>query len=248
MKKVLLVTGGSRGIGAQTALLAAAQGWTVAVNYAHNERAAQEVVNQILAQKGHALAIQADLMDPLQIESLFERVDQELGTLSGLVNNAGIVDQSQRVDEYSHERLTRMMNMNVVAPFLCAKEAVKRMSQAHGGKGGVIVNVSSVAARLGGASQYVDYAASKAALDALTIGLSKEVARENIRVNSVSPGLIDTEIHASGGLPNRIRDLSPQLPFGRAGTATEVAQAICWLLSESASYCSGTILDVSGAR
>jgi len=248
MQKVLLVTGGSRGIGAQTALLAASQGWSVAVNYAHNAQAAQSIVDQILAQKGQAVALKADLMDPAQIENLFAAVDRELGTLSGLVNNAGIVDQTQRVDEYSPSRITRMMGMNVVAPFLCAKEAVKRMSTLHGGKGGVIVNVSSVAARLGGATQYVDYAASKAALDALTIGLSKEVAKESIRVNSVSPGLIDTDIHASGGLPNRVRDLSPQLPFGRAGSAQEVAQAICWLLSENASYCSGTILDVSGAR
>jgi NAD(P)-dependent dehydrogenase (short-subunit alcohol dehydrogenase family) len=248
MDKVLLVTGGSRGIGAQTARLAAAQGWRVAVNFARNEQAAQTVVDQILAQKGQAQAFQADLMDPTQIESLFARVDQQLGPVAGLVNNAGIVDQTQRVDEYSAPRLQRMMGMNVVAPFLCAKEAIKRMSTLHGGKGGVIVNVSSVASRLGGATQYVDYAASKAALDALTVGLSKEVARENIRVNSVSPGLIDTEIHASGGLPHRVRDLSAQLPFGRAGTALEVAQAICWLLSENASYCSGTILEVSGAR
>lgn len=248
MQKILLITGGSRGIGAQTAILAASQGWSVAVNYAHHAQAAQEVVSRIVAQKGHAMAFQADLTDPQQIELLFQNIDRDLGTISGLVNNAGIVDRSQRVDEFSATRLTRMMGMNVVAPFLCAKEAVQRMSPRHGGTGGVIVNVSSVAARLGGASQYVDYAASKAALDALTIGLAKEVARENIRVNAVSPGLIDTDIHSSGGLPDRVREMSPQLPFARAGTPLEVAQAIVWLLSEESSYCSGSILDVSGAR
>lgn len=248
MDEVLLVTGGSRGIGAATALLAARKGYAVAVNYTSNEAAAQDVVRTIQAGGGKAFAVQADVAHEDQVLRLFEQVDAKLGRLTALVNNAGIVDRAQRLDEMSLDRLKRMFDVNLLGSFLCAREAVRRMSTRHGGKGGAIVNVSSAASRLGGAGQYVDYAAAKGAIDVLTIGLAKEVANEGIRVNAVRPGLIETEIHASGGLPNRVRDLQHLVPMQRGGSAEEVAQAIVWLLSPEASYTTLSLVDVSGGR
>ena len=248
MNKVLLVTGGSRGIGAATALLAARQGWSVAVNYTANSLAADEVVRQIRAASGQAMSVQADVADEAQVLRMFEHIDAKLGRLTGLVNNAGVVDVSARVDEMSVARWRRMFDVNVIGSLICAREAVRRMSTRHGGEGGSIVNVSSAAARLGSPGQYVDYAAAKGAIDAFTIGLAKEVAAEGIRVNAVRPGLIDTEIHASGGLPNRVKDLQHLVPAQRGGSAEEVAQAIAWLLSDAASYTTMSFLDVSGGR
>jgi NAD(P)-dependent dehydrogenase (short-subunit alcohol dehydrogenase family) len=245
---VLLVTGGGRGIGAATARLAASRGWAVAVNFVGNSLSADEVVRDIRAGGGQAITVQADVSDETQVLRLFEKVDAKLGRLSGLVNNAGVVDVSARVDEMSAARIRRMFDINVLGSFLCAREAVRRMSTRHGGAGGAIVNVSSAASRLGSPGQYVDYAAAKGAIDAFTIGLAKEVANEGIRVNAVRPGLIETEIHASGGLPNRVNDLKGQVPMQRGGTADEVAEAIVWLLSDAASYTTMSLLDVSGGR
>jgi NAD(P)-dependent dehydrogenase (short-subunit alcohol dehydrogenase family) len=248
VKRVLLITGGSRGIGAATALLAAQDGWAVAVNYANNQAAANQVVQAIAQAGGQAIAVQGDVADEAQIVRLFATVDQQLGRVTGLVNNAGVVDVTARVEDMCWERLERMMRINVLGSFACAKEAIRRMSTRHGGQGGVIVNLSSVAARLGAPAQYVDYAASKGAIDTFTVGLAKELATENIRVNAVRPGVIDTDIHASGGLPNRARDLAPLIPMQRAGTAEEIAESIVWLLSDKASYVTGTCLDVGGGR
>ncbi len=251
MEKVVLITGASRGIGAATALLAAAQGYAVAVNYAANSLAADEVVRAIRAGGGNAITVQADVSVEADVVAMFKKVDAKLGRLTALVNNAGVVDQTCRVDAMSLERLQRMFAINVFGSFICAREAVKRMSTNYGGaggKGGSIVNVSSAAARLGAPGQYVDYAAAKGAIDTFTLGLAKEVATEGIRVNAVRPGLIETEIHASGGLPNRVRDLVPSVPMQRAGTAQEVAQAIVWLLSDNSAYITGTLLDVAGGR
>jgi NAD(P)-dependent dehydrogenase (short-subunit alcohol dehydrogenase family) len=248
MNKVLLVTGGSRGIGAATALLAARNGWSVAVNYTANSLAADEVVRQIRAAGGQAMSVQADVADEAQVLRMFEHIDAKFGRLTGLVNNAGVVDVAARVDEMSVARWRRMFDINVIGSLICAREAVRRMSPRHGGEGGSIVNVSSAASRLGSPGQYVDYAAAKGAIDAFTIGLSKEVAAEGIRVNAVRPGLIDTDIHASGGLPNRVKDLQHLVPAQRGGTAEEVAEAIVWLLSDSASYTTMSFLDVSGGR
>ena len=248
MNKVLLVTGGSRGIGAATALLAAQKGWSVAVNYTANSLAADEVVRQIRASGGQAMSVQADVADEAQVLRMFAHIDAKMGRLTGLVNNAGVVDVSARVDEMSVARWKRMFDINVIGSLICAREAVRRMSTRHGGEGGSIVNVSSAAARLGSPGQYVDYAAAKGAIDAFTIGLSKEVAGEGIRVNAVRPGLIETDIHASGGLPNRVKDLQHLVPAQRGGTAPEVAEAIVWLLSDSASYTTLSFLDVSGGR
>lgn len=248
MNPTLLITGGSRGIGAATALLAAQRGYAVAVNYTANSLAADEVVRQIRASGGKAIAVQADVGVEAQVMGMFDTIDAKLGRLSALVNNAGVVDVAARVDEMSVERLRRMFDINVLGSFLCAREAVKRMSTRHGGAGGAIVNVSSVAARLGGAGQYVDYAASKGAIDTFTVGLAKEVALEGIRVNAVRPGIIETDIHASGGQPDRARQMAPLVPMQRAGTALEVAQAIVWLLSAESSYSTGALLDVAGGR
>ena len=248
MGKVVLVTGGSRGIGAATALLAAQQGYAVAVNYAANSLAADEVVRQIRARGGQAVAVQADVADEAQVLGMFAKIDAKLGRLTALVNNAGVVDVTARVEDMSVARWKRMFDINVIGTMLCAREAVRRMSRRHGGEGGAIVNVSSAAARLGSAGQYVDYAAAKGAVDAFTIGLAKEVGADGIRVNAVRPGLIETDIHASGGLPDRVRDLAHQVPMQRGGSAEEVAQAIVWLLSDAASYTTMSLLDVSGGR
>jgi len=248
MDKVLLVTGGSRGIGAATCLLAARQGWAVAVNYTANSLAADEVVRQIRAAGGRAMAVQADVADEAQVLRMFEQVDAKFGRLTGLVNNAGVVDVTARMEDMSVARWKRMFDINVIGSLVCAREAVRRMSTKHGGAGGSIVNLSSAAARLGAPGQYVDYAAAKGAIDAFTIGLAKEVAAEGIRVNAVRPGLIETDIHASGGLPNRVKDLQHQVPMQRGGSAEEVAQAIVWLLGDGASYTTMSLLDVSGGR
>jgi NAD(P)-dependent dehydrogenase (short-subunit alcohol dehydrogenase family) len=248
MNPIVLITGGSRGIGAATALLAAQRGYAVAVNYTRNSLAADEVVRQIRAGGGSAITVQADVAIESQVMAMFDKVDAKLGTLSCLVNNAGVVDVASRVDAMDVARLQRMFTTNVLGSFVCAREAVKRMSTRYGGAGGSIVNVSSAAARGGGAAQYVDYAASKGAIETFTIGLAKEVALEGIRVNAVRPGIIETDIHASGGQPDRARQLAPQVPMQRPGTALEVAQAIVWLMGTESSYTTGSMLDVSGGR
>lgn len=248
MTKTVLITGGSRGIGAATALLAARDGYAVAVNYTSNSLAADEVVRQIRAAGGQAITVQADVANEAQVVAMFEKVDAKFGRLTALVNNAGVVDVNSRVDGITLARLQRMFEINVFGSFLCAREAVRRMSTRYGGAGGAIVNVSSAAARLGSPGSYVDYAAAKGAIDTFTLGLSKEVAAEGIRVNAVRPGIIETDIHASGGLPNRAKEIAPQLPMQRAGTANEVAESIIWLLSEKSSYTNGALLDIAGAR
>lgn len=246
--KALLVTGASRGIGAATARRAAAAGWRVAVNYVSDKAAADDVVAAIVAQGGDAFAVRGDVGEEADILAMFADIDARFGRLDGLVNNAGIVAPKSRVDEMDAERLTRMLRINVIGSMLCAREAIKRMSTAHGGDGGSIVNVSSVASLLGGPSEYVDYAASKGAIDSFTIGLAKEVAAEGIRVNAVRPGIIDTEIHASGGQPDRVARMRDMVPMKREGTSLEVANAVVWLLSEEASYATGSIMNVSGGR
>jgi NAD(P)-dependent dehydrogenase (short-subunit alcohol dehydrogenase family) len=245
--KVVVITGGSRGIGRATARAAAARGYRVCIGYASNEAAANKVVAEIEAGKGKAIAVRCDVGEEGDILALFNAAD-EFGTLGALVNNAGIVDKTARVDEMSVERIRRMMAVNVTGSILCAREAVKRMSTRHGGKGGVIVNLSSIAARLGSPNLYVDYAASKGAIDSFTIGLGYEVAGEGIRVAAIRPGLIDTEIHASTGEPDRAHRLGPNVPMKRVGTAEEIANAIVWLMSDDASYVTSAILDVSGGR
>ena len=248
MRQVLLVTGGSRGIGAATALLAAQRGYAVAVNYTHHAAGAEQVVERIRALGGSAIAVQADVSQEDQVLAMFARIDAEFGRLTGLVNNAGVVDVTARLDEMSVARWRRMFDINVMGTLVCSREAVRRMSTRHGGTGGAIVNLSSAAARLGAPGQYVDYAAAKGAIDALTIGLAKEVGAEGIRVNAVRPGLIETDIHASGGQPDRVQKLSHQVPMQRGGTADEVAHAIVWLLSPEASYTTMSLVDVSGGR
>ena len=246
--RVAVITGGSRGIGRATAIAAAKRGFKIVVGYASNQKAADEVVSIIERSNGKAVAVKCDVAEESEILALFEAADK-LGTLGALVNNGGIVGKSGvRVDEMSVERIQRVMAINVTGAILCAREAVKRMSTKHGGKGGVIVNLSSAAAKLGGANTYVDYAASKGAIDSFTIGLAQEVAGEGIRVAAIRPGLIDTEIHASGGDPERAHRLSHMVPMKRVGSAEEVANAVVWLMSEDASYVTSAILDVSGGR
>jgi NAD(P)-dependent dehydrogenase (short-subunit alcohol dehydrogenase family) len=248
MSKVLVVTGGGRGIGAATALLAAKRGYAVAVNYLKNSEAADRVVEKIEKGGGKAIAVAADVSVEKDVVAMFAETDRTLGRVTGLVNNAGIVDLRSRVEDMSAERIQRMLAVNVTGSFLCAREAVKRMSTRNGGKGGAIVNVSSIAARLGGPGEYVDYAASKGAIDTFTIGLAKEVGGEGIRVNAVRPGVIRTEIHASSGDPGRVDRIASSTPLLRAGEPEEIARSIVWLLSEEASYITGAILDVSGGR
>lgn len=270
----ILVTGGSRGIGAAVCRLAAARGWAVAVNYASGRAAAERVVAAIEADGGRAIAVQADVASDSAVGAMFHTIDRELPPLAGLVNNAGVVDAASRVDAMTPARLQRMFSINVFGSFYCAREAVRRMTtrsvampdRASGGppgvapdaatsrfadgnhRGGAIVNVSSAAARLGGAGQYVDYAAAKGAIDTFTIGLAREVAAEGIRVNGVRPGIIDTEIHASGGAPDRVQQMAPQVPMRRAGSADEVAEAVIWLLSDAARYTTGSFIEVTGGR
>jgi NAD(P)-dependent dehydrogenase (short-subunit alcohol dehydrogenase family) len=246
--KILLVTGASRGIGAATSLLAARQGWSVVVNFNARGDEANALVQRITDQGGRAMALQADVSNEAQVMAMFEQIDRHWGRLSGLVNNAGVVDVAARLDEMTWTRWRRMFDINVLGSLLCAREAVRRMSTRGGGMGGSIVNVSSAAARLGSPAQYLDYAAAKAAIDTMTVGLAKEVGAEGIRVNAVRPGLIETEIHASGGQPDRVRDLVHQVPMQRGGQADEVAQAIVWLLSDAASYTTMALVDVTGGR
>ena len=242
--KVLLVTGGSRGIGAACCRLAAAHGWDVAVNYTRDAAAAGRVAADVRARGRRAITVAADVADEAQVLAMFRRIDTELGPLDALVNNAGVVDQPQRVQDMTVARLRRMFDINILGSFLCAREAIRRMQ----GRGGGIVNLSSAAARLGSPGQYVDYAASKGAIDSFTLGLARELAADGIRVNGVRPGIIDTDIHASGGLPDRAQELAPHVPMKRAGSADEVAAAVLWLLSDQASYATGTTIDVTGGR
>jgi NAD(P)-dependent dehydrogenase (short-subunit alcohol dehydrogenase family) len=245
--KVVIITGGSRGIGRATALAAATRGFRVCIGYASNEAAAKQVVGAIEAKNGKAIAVKCDVAEESDILAMFAAADK-FGTLGALVNNAGIIGPSMRVEEMSFERIQRMMAVNVTGSIMCAREAVKRMSTRNGGKGGVIVNLSSVAAKLGSPNTYVDYAASKGAIDSFTVGLGHEVADEGIRVAAIRPGLIDTEIHASGGEPDRAHRLAGNVPMKRVGTAEEIANAIVWLMSDDASYVTSAILDVSGGR
>jgi NAD(P)-dependent dehydrogenase (short-subunit alcohol dehydrogenase family) len=248
MAGIVIVTGGSRGIGAATARLAAERGYAVCVNYRSNAAAANDVVQSIAAAGGRAIAVQADVAIESDVVRLFETCDAKLGRLTALVNNAGMLEQQMRVEMMEAARLQRVFATNVTGSFLCAREAIRRMSTRFGGNGGAIVNVSSAASRIGGADEYVDYAAAKGAIDTLTLGLSKEVAADGIRVNAVRPGVIKTEIHASGGEPGRVDRVKAVVPMRRGGEAAEVAAAIVWLLSGEASYTTGAILDVSGGR
>ncbi|MGN6418400.1 MAG: SDR family oxidoreductase [Pseudobacter sp.] len=246
--KIMLITGGSRGIGAATATLAAASGYAVAVNYNKNKEAAGAVVAAISARGGKAIAVQADIAIEADVLRLFETTDKQLGRLDCLVNNAGILEKQIRVEEITADRLNRIFAANITGQFICAREAIKRMSTKHGGNGGTIINVSSIAARLGSPDEYVDYAASKGAIDTFTIGLSKEVAAEGIRVNAVRPGLIYTDIHADGGEPGRVDRVKAALPMKRGGQPSEIAEAILWLASEKSSYATGSFIDLGGGR
>lgn len=248
MKKIILVTGGSRGIGAAVAQGAAEQGYAVCISYLHNQAAAEAVVATIRQNDGEAMAVQADVALEDDVVRLFKQVDATWGPLSALVNNAGVLARQARVDEMDSARIQRILATNVIGSFICAREAVRRMSTRHGGSGGAIVNLSSRASHLGAPGEYVDYAASKAAIDTLTIGLSKEVAAEGIRVNTVSPGVIYTDIHASGGEPQRVDRVKEAIPMKRGGYPQEVAKAVLWLLSADASYTTGATLDVAGGR
>jgi NAD(P)-dependent dehydrogenase (short-subunit alcohol dehydrogenase family) len=244
----ILITGGSRGIGAATARLAARRGYTVFITYRHDQAAADALVAEIKAAGGHAQALAADVAVEAEMLAVFDHLDRHVGRLDALVNNAGVVEQQMRFDQMDTARWQRILNTNILGSFICAREAVRRMSRRYGGSGGAIVNVSSMAAQLGSPGEYVDYAASKGAIDSLTVGLAREVAGEGIRVNAVRPGLIATDIHASGGEPGRVERLKSGVPMQRGGQAEEVAQAILWLLSAEASYVTGALLDVSGGR
>ncbi|ROS22533.1 SDR family oxidoreductase [Raoultella terrigena] len=245
---VALISGASRGIGRATALLLAQEGYTVAVNYHHNVNAATEVVNEIIARGGKAIALRADISDEAQVMAMFAGLDRLGEPLSALVNNAGILFTQSAIEDLNAERINRVLSTNVTGYFLCCREAVKRMSHRHGGKGGAIVNVSSAAARLGSPGEYVDYAASKGAVDTLTTGLALEVAAQGIRVNGVRPGFIYTEMHASGGEPGRVERVKAALPMQRGGQPEEIAQAIAWLLSDKASYVTGSFLELAGGK
>ena len=243
MKKVLLVTGGGRGIGAATARLAAERGYAVCINYRSDKASAEKLAKEI-----GGLAVAADVSVEADVVRLFRAIDEKLGRIGALVNNAGVVDQGSRVEAITAKRLERMFGINVYGSFLCAREAIKRMSKKHGGAGGAIVNLSSIAAKLGGPGEYVDYAAAKGAIDSFTIGLAKELGPDGIRVNAVRPGIINTEIHASSGDPARLQRIGATAPLGRYGEAEEIARAILWLLSDEASYTTGALLDVAGGR
>jgi NAD(P)-dependent dehydrogenase (short-subunit alcohol dehydrogenase family) len=248
MGKIMLVTGGGRGIGAATCRLAAARGYAVAINYTQNRGAAQALADEINRGGGQAIAVQADVAQEREVEAMFRTVDRELGKLDALVNNAGIVDTSMRFDEMDAARWQRMFAVNVIGAMSCAKEAVRRMSTRHGGKGGVIVNLSSGAARLGSPGRYVDYASSKGAIDTFTVGLGREVAAEGIRVNAVRPGVVDTEIHASSGDAAFVKASADAIPIKRAGRPEEIAEAILWVASDAASFTTAAIIDATGGR
>ncbi|MFL9993965.1 SDR family oxidoreductase [Paraburkholderia sediminicola] len=248
MTKTVLITGGSRGIGRATARLLGARGWSVGVNYAQNLAAAQETVAEVERAGGHAVPIAGDVASEADVIAMFDTLQQKFGRLDALVNNAGIVAPSSQLADMDFARLKRMFDVNVLGAFLCAREAARRMSTTRGGAGGVIVNISSAAARLGSPNEYVDYASSKGAVDTMTIGLAKELGPQGVRVNAVRPGLIDTDIHASGGKPERAAQLGATTPLGRPGSADEVAESIVWLLSDAASYVTGALLDVTGGR
>ncbi|BCY02702.1 MULTISPECIES: SDR family oxidoreductase [Stutzerimonas stutzeri group] len=248
MSRVMLITGASRGIGAATARLAAQQGYALCLNYHQRADAANAVLEQVRGLGVTAIAVQADVADETQVLHMFEAIDREFGRLDVLVNNAGMLEQQMRLEQMDAARWTRVLGANVIGSFLCAREAIKRMSTRHGGRGGAIVNLSSVAARLGAPGEYIDYAAAKGAIDSMTLGLAKEVASEGIRVNAVRPGVIHTDIHAAGGEPDRVERVKASVPMGRGGQAEEIAEAILWLASEQASYTSGALLDVAGGR